>query len=74
MQKLMDRDENIVTAGGSMSFLCAGPRLVSSTVFGSEHQEIMVCGGHWMPFSDHNAIVTHLILFKVNFPSKRLTR
>lgn len=73
MQKLMDRDENIVTAGGSMSFLCVGPRLVSSTVFGSEHLEIMVCGGHWMPFPDHNAIVTHLILLKVNFPSKRLT-
>lgn len=44
MQKMTDRDENIVTAGGSMSFLCRLLGLVSSTGVGSEHLEIMVCG------------------------------
>ena len=42
MQKMMDRDENIVTARGSMSFLCTVSRLVFSTFLGSEHLEIMV--------------------------------
>ena len=73
MQKMTDRDETVVSPEAAFLFH-AGSRLVSSTVFGSEHLEIMVCGGHWMPFSDHSAIVTHLILLKVNFSSKRLTR
>lgn len=47
MQKMVDRDEKIMTARGSVSFLCSFSRPVFSTAFDSEHLEIMVLGCVW---------------------------
>lgn len=60
MQKMMDRDENIMAVRGSLlySFLS---RLVFSTFLVTEHPEMMVFEGHCIPFSDRIAIVTYLI-------------